>query len=162
MSKLIDENKLLIIYISARDLHEISLSSLPNWEIIFGLQIENFLLNPINRSQLLKAIGISPQEVVADNPYVQYPTTRQKGCQVDYLIQTHSNTLFLCEIKVRKNPLGINVIDEVKEKAQRLAKPREFGICPVLLHLGPISEALEQSRYFYRIIDIGDFLQSSS
>jgi AAA+ ATPase superfamily predicted ATPase len=151
-----------IAKINKNTFKEVSISNLPNWEAIFGLQIENFLLNPINRPQLLKAIGISPQEVSADNPYVQYPTTRQKGCQIDYLIQTHSNTLFPCEIKVWKNTLGTDVIDEMKKKIKRFSRPKGFGICPVLLHLGPISEALEQSRYFYRIIDIGDFLQSSS
>jgi hypothetical protein len=34
--------------------------------------------------------------------------------------------------------------------------PKGFGISPVLLHLGPISDALLNSRYFYRIIDIAD------
>jgi hypothetical protein len=31
-----------------------------------------------------------------------------------------------------------------------------LGISPVLFHLGPVSDTLLSSRYFYRIIDIAD------
>lgn len=135
---------------------DIPLSSLPSWEVMMGFQLENLLLK--NRLLLLKALGIYPQDVVIDNPYIQKATARQKGCQIDYLIQTHSNTLFLCEIKMRKRELGLEVIDSIKEKIQRLTLPRGFGICPILLHLGPVSDALLDSRYFYRIVDIADLL----
>lgn len=121
-----------------------------------GFQLENLLLK--NRLLLLKALGIYPQDVAIDNPYIQKATARQKGCQIDYLIQTHSNTLFLCEIKMRKRELGLEVIDTIKEKIQRLALPRGIGISPILLHLGPVSDALLDSRYFYRIVDVADFL----
>ena len=135
---------------------EISLSSLPGWEVMMGFQLENLLLK--NRSLVLKAIGIPPQDVLADNPYIQKSTLKGKGCQIDYLIQTNSNTLYVCEIKMRRKEIGTEVIDTMKEKIRRLAVPKGFGICPVLLHLGPASDALLNSRYFCRIIDIGDFL----
>lgn len=136
------------------------LSSLPGWEAMMGLQLENLLLK--NRTLILKALRVYPQDVQADNPYIQSSTLRQKGCQIDYLIQTQARSLFVCEIKMRKKGLGTEVVDEMQEKINRFSVPKGFGICPVLLHLGPVSDALLSSRYFYKIIDIADFLKSPS
>jgi hypothetical protein len=44
----------------------------------------------------------------------------------------------------------------MKTKIASLALPKGFGISPVLFHLGPISDTLLSSHYFYRIIDIAD------
>ena len=131
---------------------EVPLSSLPGWEPMLGFQLENLLLK--NRSLLYQALGIHTQDVVIDNPYFQKPSARHKGCQIDYLIQMHSNTLFVCEVKMRRRELGLEVIEEMKAKIDSLSVPKGFGVAPVLFHLGPISDSLLSSRYFYRIIDI--------
>lgn len=133
---------------------EVPLSSLPGWEPMLGFQLESLLLK--NRSLLYKALGIHAQDVVIDNPYVQKSSDRKKGCQIDYLIQMHSNTLFICEVKMRRRELGLEVIETMKTKIASFSVPKGFGISPVLFHLGPISDALLSSRYFYRIIDIAD------
>ncbi len=70
-----------------------SLSSIPGWETIMGLQFENLVLN--NRDQVLKLLNIRSEDVIADNPFLQKQTTRQKGCQIDYLIQTKFKNLYL-------------------------------------------------------------------
>ena len=132
----------------------VPLSSLPGLESMLGFQLENVLLN--NRALIYQALGIYPQDILIDNPYIQKGTGRKKGCQVDYLIQMKSNTLFACEVKMRRRELGLEVIESMKAKLNSLALPKGFGISPVLLHLGPISDALLSSRYFYRIIDIAD------
>lgn len=132
----------------------VPLSSLPGWESMLGFQLENLLLK--NRSILYQALGIHAQDIVMDNPYFQKQTTHKKGCQIDYLIQIRSNTLFVCEIKMRRREIGYEVIEEMKAKIASLAIPKGFGIAPVLLHLGPVSDALLDSRYFYRIIDIAE------
>ncbi len=134
---------------------EVPLSSLPGWESTLGFQMENLLLK--NRPLLYKAIGIAVQDIVMDNPYSQKPLTHKKGCQIDYLIQSRSQTLFVCEIKMRRRELGVEVIEELKTKIDSMDIPKGFGISPVLIHLGPLSDALLNSRYFYRIIDIADF-----
>jgi len=133
---------------------EVPLSSLPGWEPMLGFQLENLLLK--NRSLLYRALSIHPQDIVMDNPYFQKTVGRKKGCQIDYFIQTRSNTLFVCEIKMRRRELGLEVIDELKAKIGSLAVPKGVGISPVLFHLGPISDSLLSSRYFYRIIDVAD------
>ena len=68
----------------------------------------------------------------------------------------HSNTFFVCEVKMRRRELGLEVIHAMKAKTACLAIPKGFGISPILFHLGPLSDALLSSRYFYRIIDIAD------
>jgi AAA+ ATPase superfamily predicted ATPase len=133
---------------------EVPLSHLAGWEPMMGFQLENLLLK--NRSLLYKALGIHAQDVVTDNPYVQKTSGRKKGCQIDYLIQTRSNTLFVCEVKMRRRELGLEVIEAMKAKIGSLRFPKGFGISPVLFHLGPLSDALLSSRYFYRMIDIAD------
>lgn len=133
---------------------EVPLSSLSGWEPMLGFQLENLLLK--NRPLLYQALGIHPQDVVIDNPYLQRPSGRKKGCQIDYLVQMRSNTLFVCEVKMRRRELGLEVIDAIQEKIDSLSLPKGFGVSPVLLHLGPVSDALLSSRYFYRIIDIAE------
>ena len=51
-----------------------------------GFQLESLLLT--NREFLFQALGLAPSLVVCDNPFIQTPTTRRKGCQINYLIQT--------------------------------------------------------------------------
>jgi hypothetical protein len=133
----------------------VSLSSLSGWEPMLGFQLENLLLK--NRSLIYQALGIHAQDIVIDNPYLQRGSLRKKGCQIDYLIQTYSNTLFVCEVKMRRRELGLEIIEEVKTKIASLSYPKGFGISPVLIHLGPVSDALLNSRFFYRIIDVADF-----
>jgi hypothetical protein len=68
----------------------------------------------------------------------------------------HSNTLFICEVKMRRKELGTEVVSEMKSKIEALLYPKGFGISPVLIHLGPLSDSLLSSRYFYRMIDVSD------
>lgn len=133
---------------------EVPLSSLPGWEPMLGFQLENLLLK--NRPLLYKALGIHAQDIIIDNPYFQRASGRRQGCQIDYLIQMRSNTFFICEVKMRRRELGLEVIEAMKTKITSLALPKGFGISPVLFHLGPVSDSLLNSRYFYRIIDIAD------
>lgn len=136
---------------------QFSLSNLQGWEVMMGFQLENLLLK--NRPLLLSSLGIYPQDVLVDNPYIQRATSQHKGCQIDYLIQTHSNSLFICEIKMRKREIGLEVIQAMEKKIKDFARPKGFGICPVLFHLGPVSDAVLSSQFFYRIIDVMDFLE---
>jgi AAA+ ATPase superfamily predicted ATPase len=135
----------------------ISINQLPGWESLLGYQVESLLL--YNRSFMLKAIGIEPADVVGDNPYVQLKNTRQRGCQIDYLIQTRSNNLYLCEFKFNRRELGTSVIESVQEKVKRFSIPKGFGIAPVLLHLSGVTNQVYDRHYFYKIIDVSDFLE---
>lgn len=122
----------------------------------YGFQVESLLLQ--NRSLLCKAIGILTEDIVIDNPYLQKATKNRKGCQIDYLIQTKTNNLFICEFKFHNRELGCEVIEEMEKKIQNLEVPRGYATVPVLFHIGGASPTLQERRYFYRIIDLSRFL----
>ncbi|NBT86351.1 MAG: ATPase, partial [Alphaproteobacteria bacterium] len=132
------------------------LSDLPGWDSIIGFQVENLILK--NRATLIQKIGIPFQDIVADNPYIQKQTKQHRGCQIDYLVQTKTNNLIVCEFKFRRGEINSNVVDDVKEKIKRLSIPRGFGVASVLVHIGDVSESVIESQYFYRILDLSDWL----
>ncbi len=142
--------------ISADGFQELNLLTLPGFEVHLGLQLECLLLQ--NRNLLLKAIGISPSDVVRDGPYRQFNATARKGCQIDYLIQTQTKNLFICEFKFRRRELSVDVINEMQDKIEVLKISKGLATVPVLFHLSGVSSSVATSTYFYRIIDITSFL----
>ncbi|MDP3445364.1 MAG: ATPase, partial [Ignavibacteria bacterium] len=134
--------------------------SLPNWDGVMGLQFENLVLS--NRKEVHQWLMLKPEEIVSDNPYFQRQTTQQKGCQIDYLIQTRYNTLFVCEIKFSKNEVDISIVNKMKEKLSRLIVPQGFACLPVLIHINGVSEELRSSGYFFKIIDFSQLLENEN
>ena len=130
--------------------------SLPSWTGVMGNQFENLVLN--NAKLLHNLLRIDPNEIIYDNPYFQRPTKKHAGCQIDYLIQTKFNTLYLCEIKFSKEPVPVSVIKEVEQKIGRLAKGKHFSIRPVLIHVNGVADAVVESDFFAHIIDFSQFL----
>lgn len=130
---------------------------LPGWDSIMGFQLESLLL--CNREFLFKSLGIDDDIVVRDNPFFQNPTTTNKGCQIDYLIQTKLNSLIICEFKFRKNEMNSSIIKEIQEKCDALVVPKGFGKAAALFHLGGVSAKVEESSFFYRIVDLRELFQ---
>lgn len=133
-----------------------SVTLIPGWEGAMGLQFENLVLN--NRDKIIELLNISHDDVIYDNPYFQNKTMRQEGCQIDYLIQTRFETLYICEIKFSKNTINSNVITEVQEKINRLKLPAHMSRRPVLIHVNDVSEEVIDSRYFSHIINFSQLL----
>lgn len=133
-----------------------SISSLPELQTIIGLQFENLVLN--NRKEVHKILGLRAEDIVSENPYFQRATKSKQGCQIDYLIQTKFNTLYLREIKFSKNLVGAGVIEEVNQKIERLKIHRAYSIRPVLIHVNGIETDVEEADFFAAIIDFGSFL----
>ena len=133
-----------------------SLTSLPEWPGIMGLQFENLVLN--NRRQLHRLLRLSPEEIVNENPFYQHKTARQPGCQIDYLIQTKFDTLYVCEIKFSRNEITSTIIPEIRAKIGALSRPRGMSCRPVLIHVNGVSEEVTDSDYFAHIVDMGGLL----
>jgi hypothetical protein len=134
-----------------------SLTSLPEWPGIMGLQFENLVLN--NRRQLHRLLRLNPEEIVNENPFYQHKTARQPGCQIDYLIQTKFDTLYVCEIKFSRNEIGSAIIPEIRAKIGALSRPRGMSCRPVLIHVNGVNEEVIDSDYFAHIIDMGGLLK---
>lgn len=135
---------------------KLSLEFLPGWDSVMGLQVENLVIN--NRREILNILDILPENIIADNPYHQKANATKKGCQIDYLIQTRTKNLFVCEVKYSRKQIRTNVIEEVQEKIKNLSVPKGYGVCPVLIHIGDVAPAIREAKYFYRIIDMEDLL----
>ncbi len=135
---------------------DVSLDTLPGWQSMMGIHIENLLLK--HRNILLKALDIYPETIVADNPYVQKGTKQRKGCQIDYLIQLRTQTLIVCEFKFQSRTIGPDIIKEMEEKIKHLAVPKGFGRAPALVHISDLADSVIESNYFYKTIDLRDWL----
>jgi AAA+ ATPase superfamily predicted ATPase len=133
-----------------------SLTHFSGWESIMGLQFENLVVH--NRKTVWKLLNILPDEIVMDGPFFQKETNRNPGCQIDYLIQTRFNTLYVCEIKFSKKPIDKKVIQDVEEKIKRLKAPRHFSMRPILIHVNGVDDSLIDEGYFDKIIDFGQLL----
>lgn len=126
------------------------------WLSIMGLQFESLVVN--HHLELHQALKIPPSEILSCGPYFQTKTKKREGCQIDYLIQTKFDTLYLCEIKFSKRELGTEVIAEVKDKVQKLERPSGMSIRPVLVHVNGVTDELLAQEYFAHIIDFAELL----
>ena len=106
-------------------------------------------------------LGIPSSDCVLDGSYFQTSTKQKIGCQIDYLIQTKT-TLYICEIKFSKNPIGPKVIEEVEKKIKALAIPKHISYRPVLVHVGGVADEVVYRDYFDTIIDWTELLSPES
>ncbi len=136
-----------------------SLTTLPGWDAIMALQFENLVLR--NRAALCQLLRIEPSEIVYDNPYFQRNSMKQAGCQIDYMIHTRFNCVYVCEIKFSRLPVKAQVVDEVKQKIKALSLPRNFSYRPVLIHVNGVEDELVGTEFFAKIIDFGALLEQS-
>ena len=136
-----------------------SFMHMPLWESVMGLQFENLVVN--NLKNLCKILRIDPIEIVNAGPFFQRTTKRQKGCQIDLMIQTRHNTLFVCEIKFSTAEIRSSVIKEMEKKLENLSAPKGFSLRPVLIHLNGVSQAIIESEVFNDIVDFSKFFEKT-
>lgn len=126
------------------------------WFSILGLQFENLVLN--NGASLRNLLNIRPDDLVYAGPYLQTERSRRQGCQVDYLIQSRFNILYICETKFKQSKIGIEIIDEIKNKISLLQIPKNFSYQPVLIHVNGVEDSVIDSGFFAHIIDFSQLL----
>ena len=136
-----------------------SLTALPEWSCIMGLQCENLVLH--NRQKLRQLLKIPAEDVICENPFFQKKTLHKSGCQIDYLIQTKFGTLYVCEIKFSKAPIGNSIVQEMELKLKTLSVPRGFSLRPVLIHVNGVTQDVIDADYFAAIVDLGQLLVDS-
>ena len=74
----------------------VSLSSLPDWNTVMGLQFENLIVN--NAMEVVRFLGIGNSTVESAAPYRRKGSkgkNGRKGCQIDLLIQTRRALCFV-------------------------------------------------------------------
>jgi uncharacterized protein len=126
-----------------------ALESLDQWDTILGLQFENLVHQ--NIETVIEKLGIDPSKVINAGPYLQRATARQKGCQVDLLIQT-KRILYLLEIKFRKQ-IGREVAAEMQLKVASLAKTDRLSIRTGLIYEGTLSPSIQSEELFDLLLE---------
>jgi AAA+ ATPase superfamily predicted ATPase len=134
----------------------VSVNNLAGWNTILGLQFENLVIK--NDKKMMKLLSIKPEDVVQSGPYFQRQTKRQKGCQIDYMIQTKHDVIYIVEIKFRRNEITKDIILEMQEKIQRLKVPKYISRRPILIHVNGVKDEVLDADYFSAIINFSDFL----
>lgn len=125
------------------------------WHQIMGFQFENLILN--NIPLVLSKLNIEGRDILSASPYFQRKTTRKHACQIDLLIQTRFNSLYVCEIKFGTK-VGLEVEHEIREKIARLVIPKRYSIRPILIYAGERTDGLQFSDYFAGQIGFSEFL----
>jgi AAA+ ATPase superfamily predicted ATPase len=134
-----------------------SLTALPEWSTIMGLQFENLVLN--NRNLIHQVLEMNPEDIVSENPFYQHKTIRNPGCQIDYMIQTKFGSLYICEIKFLKKKVDLSIISQMEKKVEAIKFSKGFSCRPVLIHVNGVDEEVVDSDYFSEIIDFSKFLE---
>ena len=65
--------------------------------------------------------------------------------------------MYPVEVK-RRNTIGVEVIEQMKEKVARLPNPDAVSIRPVLVYDGSLSPAIIENAYFADVVSAADLL----
>ena len=128
-----------------------SLSALPDWSAVMGLQFENLVVN--NAMDVAALLGIGNSTVESAAPYRNVRKDRNgrpRGCQIDLLVQT-PRTAYVVEVK-RQNEIGPEIEDEVAERMKRLPLRAGMSKRPALVYDGRLDPAVEGSGFFAAVV----------
>ncbi len=146
--------------IAAGQFDHTSLSNLPGWDAMMGLQFENLVLG--NVPALFASLSLKIGDVVRFGPFFQRKTARIKGCQIDLLIQLKYHSFYLCEIKFSPNKIGMSAVHQIDEKLRRIAIPKGWSKRTALIHVNGCTRELQQSGRFDHLIDFSELLVDSA
>ena len=77
-------------------------------------------------------------------------------------LEDQSSLIALADPKGVLEPLkGLVVIDEVQEKIARLTIPKNMSCLPVLIHMGGVSDRVIDQRYFAKVIDFSELINTA-
>lgn len=126
------------------------LNALAGWQTTMGLAFENLVIN--NYRRILEPLHLENALVISAAPYVKRGSKRLRkaGCQVDLLIQT-AGSVCLVEIK-RREQIGMEVIDEMREKVAAFPKVRGKSVRTALVYDGCLAPTVEANGYFDAIV----------
>ena len=128
-----------------------SLSELPGWQTIMGLQFENLVLNRV--MDFKDALHLAGATVRSAAPY---RTGGTNAVQVDLLVQT-DEVMYVVEIKRRKL-IKADIVDEVKEKIGKIRRPSRISVRKAIIFDGELAPAVRRTGYFDAIIDVGTMI----
>lgn len=69
------------------------------------------------------------------------------------MVQTRFGSLYVCEIRFSKDPIGAAVITEMQATLAALGHPRGISYRPVLIHVNGVMTDVVDSGFFASIVD---------
>ena len=134
----------------------LSLETLEGWDVVMGLQFENLVVN--NYGALIPHLHLNNVLLTSAAPYrkAAVPSLRQRGCQIDLLIQSR-RTSYIVEIK-RMAEIGRSIIEEVDAKVRCLKTRPNVSIRTALVYDGHLAPIVEADGYFDAIVPFKDLL----
>ena len=128
-----------------------TLSELPGWQTIMGLQFENLVLNRVmDFRDALHLVGATVRSAAP------YRTGGANAVQVDLLVQT-DEVMYVVEIKRRKL-IKADIVDEVKGKIEKIRRPSRISVRKAIIFDGELAPAVRRTGYFDAIIDVGKMI----
>ncbi len=140
-----------------REFVHIDFDQIPGIDTHIGLQVEHLLLSV--PEVLIQAVGLPLSEWAYAGSYRQIKTADRAGCQIDFLVHSKADVVYVCEFKFKRGPITTAIIPEMRRKIDSLSLPSTVITAPILFCLGEATPALEESRFFHKIIDICQFLK---
>ena len=127
-----------------------SLGQFSEWDSIMGLAFENLVVN--NYRELLGPLHMDKSLIVSAAPYRRGASakTGRKGVQIDLLLQTKMS-LCIVEIK-RKREIGREIVGEISEKCERLARRSNMSLRTALVYDGDIAPSIEADGYIDSLV----------
>ena len=122
-----------------------SLSQLPGWEAVLGLQFENLVLN--NAARLAPLVGFDSALLLSAAPWRKVEKGNAgSGVQIDLLYQTQ-RAACVVEIK-RRREIGSEIVDEVARKVKRLPLRSGMSVRTALVYDGELAPSVEADGWF--------------
>lgn len=132
-----------------------SLSKLNDWNAVMGLQFENLVVN--HYAELLPHLHLGGAVITSAAPYRKIGRRdRNKGCQVDLLLQAE-NMLYFVEAK-RQQKIEASVVREVDEKIRRVSRPTGVSARAALVYDGELAPSIETDGYFDAVVPFAKLL----
>ena len=132
-----------------------SLSMLSDWNSVMGLQFENLVVNHF--TELMPHLHLGGTVITSAAPYRKIGRRdRNKGCQVDLLLQAE-NMLYFVEAK-RQQKIAASVVGEVDEKIRRVSRPDGVSARAALVYDGELAPSIEADGYFDAVVPFAKLL----
>ena len=126
-----------------------SLSRLDGWDAIMGLQFENLVIN--HYPELLPYLHLDSAIITSAAPYRKVGRRdRNKGCQVDLLLQA-ANMLCFVEVK-RRRRIEASIVQEVDAKVKCVSRPDGVSARAALVYDGELAPSVETNGYFDAVV----------
>lgn len=123
--------------------------------VYFGIQFETLCFKSI--SKILDQLEIPSSELVDIGPYFRQGTrksTASIGVQIDLIIQRQGGVWTIVECKFTQSPVGVSVIDEIKQKIRALSLPKNITLEYVLISASGVTRDVVAEKFFHHIFGL--------